>query len=137
MSNIPGIASSEVLTAPRVKNPLLRATPSPVFDDCIVPANTTIAAYTPVTIAADKTVAVAVSGTPADGILWPAVVTNLGETKGAAVLRHGTVDIYALNFDASYDSDDKKLAAFIGASAPTVIFAERGSEPVAAPAFGD
>ena len=53
-------------------------------------------------------------------------VVDKGITSGnVGVFKDGTWNLAALNFDASYDTEAKKLAAFAGAPTPTVIFVKK------------
>lgn len=55
------------------------------------------------------------------GISAMAITSGVGENPSISVIRGGHWNIDALVWDASYDTDAKKLAAFNGAPTPTQI----------------
>jgi len=55
------------------------------------------------------------------GITAAPVKTGAGESAVVQVFRSGHFNIDVLNFDASFNTTEKKLAAFEGAASPTVI----------------
>jgi hypothetical protein len=97
--------------------------PAPLTTDLYVAASQNIPALTPVGFDGSNRLIPAVSGvTPAIGILLVAVVTDASTNyKGAKVYRGGCFNPNRLNWPASYDTDDKKFAAFRGAPTPTQI----------------
>lgn len=106
-------------------NPYLMAgdTPLVVTVDLPLALNQTLLAYTPVAWNEAGTGLVkAVEGEPAIGItLKDIVVPNSGAMPGVGILVAGSLNKDALTWDASYDTDAKKFAAFNGAPAPTNI----------------
>jgi hypothetical protein len=100
--------------------------PALVTQDLIVAANQNIPALTPVGFNGAGALVPAVSGTTAAiGILIVATVTGASPARGAPVYRAGCFNPDRLNWDASYDTDAKKFAAFAGAPTPTNIIMRR------------
>lgn len=76
-------------------------------------------------IAEDGSLAVHAAGVSnAYGILAAPVTIAQGQTMSVPVYREGTWEIDALAWDASFDTDAKKIAAFEGGASPT-IFVQR------------
>jgi len=94
-----------------------------------VKANEVLEQFTVVGISAGKIEKAQFDGDPkAVGVLTQAVTGNAGGTTTVAVWYSGNFNIDALVWDASYDTDAKKLAAFDGADTPTTIrMGKRGS----------
>jgi len=125
-TNIPigdaGMAASEfsdTFTSTELFN---SAIPQAVTEDFEVPENSDFEQFAVVALTADDTLTMAVDGAAqAVGILLLSVQTGAGETKRVPIYRAGNFNVAALQFDASFDTDEKKLGAFRGAPAPTNI----------------
>lgn len=121
MAQAPGIPStSKYANAPveRIRN----GTEIAIAGEVLTVAESQELAYLqPVAFDVDDRVVAAVSGTPAIGIVMAPVSTGAGETRTVEVLRAGVLNPAALAWDASYDTADKRHAAFRGAPAPTNI----------------
>lgn len=104
----------------------LSSHPDPLTIDYPVAASQTLAAFTVVGFDSSKRLVPAVlgGGSPiqAIGVLAHAITTD-GSTnyKGAKVFRGGHFNHKRLVWDASYDSEAKKVMAFEGAPTPTQI----------------
>ena len=80
-----------------------------------------LAPFTVVTLSGGK-IAAATSGVPATGVLMHGIpVGGDANLSGAPVAYSGNFNIDALVWDASFDTDAKKLAAFTGSTSPTQI----------------
>ena len=96
-------------------------TPSPLTQDLVVAAGQTLAALTVMGFNGSKELVPAVDGTIAPvAILLAAINTSAG-AKGAPTYRQGCFNPDLLKWDASYDTDAKKFAAFEGSPTPTNI----------------
>lgn len=108
--------------------------PAVVTADYVAGDSTTIPARTVVgrvgNVPTGKIVPATWNATPANGVI-PIGITVYEITTGASnaltvgVYRQGVFNPDLVNFDASYDTDAKKLAAFEYAPAPTAIFLRR------------
>jgi hypothetical protein len=82
-----------------------------------------IAAFTVVKVVAGLIVPAAF-GDVADGITLAPIIAS-GDPQNVGVAVQGNFNIGALVFDATFDTDAKKLAAFDGAASPTSIILQK------------
>lgn len=101
----------------------LSSHPDPLTIDYPVAASQNMAAFTVVGFDGSKRLIPAVLGTTAAiGVLAHAITTDASTNyKGAKVFRGGHFNHKRLVWDASYDSEAKKVMAFEGAPTPTQI----------------
>lgn len=101
----------------------LSSHPDPLTIDYPVAASQTLGAFTVVGFDASKRLVPAVLGTTAAiGVLAHAITTDATTNyKGAKVYRAGHFNHKRLVWDATYDTEAKKLMAFEGAPTPTQI----------------
>lgn len=101
----------------------LSSHPSALPMDYLVAANQNLAAFTVVGFNANKELIPAVLGTtPAIGVLAVAITTPAsGPLKGAPTYRSGHFNHKRLVWDATYNTEAKKIMAFEGAPTPTQI----------------
>lgn len=101
---------------------LLSDTPTFFTMDMTLAASQDIALYEVVGVDANGRIIPAVLGTTAAiGIAAGAIVSGVGETPTIQVIRSGHFNGDKLVWDATYDTDAKKAAAFAGAPTPTQI----------------
>lgn len=121
MAHTPGVPSTESRDNAAVAR-LINGTEIQVAGEVLTVAESQDLDYlAPVSLDADGEVVLAVSGTPAIGIVMAPVATAAGATKTVHVLRAGVLNPDALAWDESYDTAAKRAAAFRGAPAPTNI----------------
>lgn len=112
--------------------------PPVLTDDVVVGTGLSISALTPIVIVAatetaSATIKVAPQGTPADGITIFAIdTTTLSAATKARIYRGGCFNPGALNWDASFTTDEQKRLAFEGSKNPTRIVL-RAVEPFSPP----
>lgn len=100
--------------------------PPKMTEDLIFKASQTIEARTVVGLDNNDQVVPAVLGTTAAiGVTAHKVVAGVGQNPGGAVYRAGCFNPDALIWDATYDTDAKKLNAFHGAATPTNILVRK------------
>lgn len=101
---------------------LLSDTPNFFTMDMTLAASQDIALYEVVGVDVNGRIIPAVLGTTAAiGIAAGAIVSGVGETPTIQVIRGGHFNGDKLVWDATYDTDAKKAAAFAGAPTPTQI----------------
>lgn len=101
---------------------LLSDTPTLFTEDMTLAASQDIAIYEVVGINGSGQIIPAVNGTTdAIGIAAGAIASQAGENPTIQIVRGGHFNGDFLVWDASYDDDAKKIAAFRGAYAPTQI----------------
>ena len=118
----PGQAGSETDSFAQYEV-LLSDTPAFYTEDLIVAASQDLALYEVVGFDGSGNIVPADNGSAVDaiGITAGAIVTGVGENPTLQVIRGGHFNGDALVWDAAYDDDAKKIAAFRGAPAPTNI----------------
>lgn len=101
----------------------LSSHPDPLTQDYLVAASQTLAAFQVVGFDANKRLIPAVLGTTAAiGVMAQAVTSPAGtDYVGAKVFRGGHFNHLRLVWDATYDTEAKKIMAFEGAPTPTNI----------------
>lgn len=101
---------------------LLSDTPTFFTEDMTLAASQDIALYEVVSVDGSGNIIPAVLGTSeAIGIAAGAITSGGGENPTIQVIRGGHFNGDALIWDATYDTDAKKQAAFRGADTPTQI----------------
>lgn len=120
-AGIPGQSSDAIFVTP--EGLLTGHLPAVLTEDMTIAASQTLLAYTPVGLDGSGNLIKAVLGTTqAIGIIVHDVVTDASATlKSIPVYRAGCFNPAMLNWDASYNTDEKKLEAFRGAPSPTQI----------------
>lgn len=101
---------------------LLSDTPVFFTEDFEVAASQNLAVYQVVGVDGNGRIIPAVLGTTAAiGITTAPIVTGVGQNPKLQIIRGGHFNGDMLVWDATYDTDAKKIAAFHGAETPTNI----------------
>ncbi len=117
----PGKAGSET-EAFTQHDLLLSNTPVLFTEDMTLAASQDIAIYEVVGVNGSGEIIPAVNGTTdAIGLAAGAITSGVGENPTIQIIRGGHFNGDFLVWDASYDTDAKKIAAFRGADTPTQI----------------
>lgn len=119
-AGFPGQWSDEI--NPVREGLIVGETPAVVTVDMTIAASQDIPEYTPVGFDASGDLIPAVSGTTqAIGITLYPIQTPTSPVQGIPVMIQACLNKDMLNWDASYDTDEKKFEAFRGAPTPTSI----------------
>jgi len=128
-SNIkdPGIAAIEGASFTGPREPLFGDTPAPTTTTVKVGENVDLPIYSVVSYDGSTIALATLSGgtSNAYGILTAPVKTGAGESTTVDVYRSGHFDMVALNWDASFATDDDKKTAFEDGKSTTIFISKK------------
>lgn len=119
----PGVASFNTETWGGAGEPRFGDGPAPTTTVTVTASVTPIDLPLYSVIGADGRLHSEISGEPI-GILAEPILIGVGETMTFPIYRGGHWNMDALNWDASYDTDAKKKAAFEGSTSPGILISK-------------